>query len=103
MLASIPAICALATYPDEKQTLSCTRGTTVEDSELGNLCQCTAQLQKVTGLQQTKLFAVIVTKRAKTHDAIPKAKNTCSENDMKLLSSLFFPSSSLFQMKAEQG
>lgn len=106
LLLLLPDICALAnclTYPNEKQTLFCTRGTMVEDSELGNLWQCTAQLQKVTALQQTKLFSVIVTKRVKTHNAIPKVKNTCGENDTKLLNSPFFPSSSLFQMKAEQG
>lgn len=37
LLLLLPDICALAnclTYPNEKQTLFCTRGTMVEDSEL---------------------------------------------------------------------
>lgn len=46
-------------------------GPHIEESELGNLRQCVAQLHRATETILTKLFAVIIMKRVKADNVIP--------------------------------
>lgn len=75
-------------------------GPRVEVSELSNLGRCIAWLQKVRDTQE-KLFAVIVLKRVKAHNAIHAAMYRSHRSDVKLLKELFSPP--FFQTKADQG